>query len=244
MLTRNPVPLYHQLKELVLEKIESGEWGPGYKLPTEAALSSEFGVSRVTVRQALQLLSNQGIVERKQGLGTFVGRPKVAQNLLWMYRDGNEVKEQGGEIKYELHAFEEKSPPTAVLSRLGLTPKERVYEIHRTLMADDEPLMLITNWLPVRLFPALSEQGFGPKTMTNIMKEYGFTAAHQHKEVEIGILDEQESRFLGCQPGAPALLLTYLTYLPDGTPFEYRRTYVRGDRCKYYVDVDRPELLI
>ena len=242
-LTGKPVPLYHQLKELVSEKIESGEWGPGYRLPTEAELSAEYKVSRVTVRQALQLLANQGLVERKQGLGTFVGRPKVAHNLLWMYRDGNEIKERGGEIRYELHSLEKKKPAASVSQRLGIARGEEVYEVRRSLLADGEPLMLISTWLPASLFPDLPSHDFGPRSMINVLNDYSYTAAHQHKEVEITILDEEEAQLLGVAEGAPALLLTYVNCLPDGRPFEYRRAYVRGDRCKYYVDVDRPELL-
>ena len=243
-LARKPIPLYHQLKELVLEKIDSGEWGPGYRLPTESELTAQYGVSRVTVRQALQLLADQGLVERKQGLGTFVARPKVAHNLLWMYRDGNEVKERGGEIKYKLHSLQERKPLAAVAHRLGIQSDDRVFEVRRSLLADGEPLMLITTWLPTSLFPGLPELDLGPRTMMNVLRDYGYAVAHQHKEVEITILDEEEAAALEVEAGAPALLLTFVSYLDDGRPFEFRRTYVRGDRCKYYVDVDRPQLLI
>jgi GntR family transcriptional regulator, N-acetylglucosamine utilization regulator len=243
-LSRKPLPLYHQLKELVSEKIESGEWGPGYRLPTESELTAQFGVSRVTVRQALQLLANQGLVERKQGLGTFVARPKVAHNLLWMYRDGKEVKEHGGEIRYRLHSVVERKPSAFIAQQLHIDADSNVYEVKRSLLADNEPLMFITNWLPVSLFAGFTDYDFGPRTMMNVLHDYGYTVAHQHKEVEITILDEEEAASLEVESGAPALLLTFLSYLTDGTPFEFRRTYVRGDRCKYYVDIDRPELLI
>ena len=243
-LTRKPLPLYHQLKELLSQRIESGEWAPGDRLPTEAEFSAQFGVSRVTVRQALQLLVNQGLVERKQGLGTFVGRPKVAHNLLWMYRDGKEITDHGGVIRYELHELSRKPASASLAKQFGMQPKDSVYQTRRTLIADEEPLMIITSWLPLALFPDLESKDFGKRTMMTILADYGLTASHQHKEVEITILDEGEAALLGVNPGAPALLLTYLNYLPDGRPFEYRRTLVRGDRCKYYIDVDRPEFVI
>jgi GntR family transcriptional regulator len=243
-LTRKPLPLYHQLKELLTERIESGEWAPGDRLPTEAEFSAQFGVSRVTVRGALLLLVNQGLVERRQGLGTFVGRPKVAHNLLWMYRDGKEIADQGGVIRYELHSLERRLATPSLAQHLALKVGDHVYEAHRSLLADDEPLMLISNWLPAALFPEFETRDFGARTMMTVLAEYGLTVSHQHKEVEITILDEEEAAYLDVEPSAPALLLTYLNCLADGTPFEYRRTLVRGDRCKYYVDVDRPELLI
>ncbi len=242
MLNRSPIPMYHQLKELVSEKIESGEWSPGYRLPTEAELSREFGVSRITVRHAMQLLQNQGLLERKQGRGTFVAQPKVAHDLMSMYRDGLNVAQMGRQPQIELVSLELKSPPASVASRLNLPVSDRVYEMKRLLLGDGEPLMLIHNWLPAAKFPNFEERYLNTRTMNSVMREYGITEAFQHKEVEVTILDEEEAELLKANEGAPALLLTYVNYLPNGDPIEYRRTHVRGDRCKYYIDVDKPEL--
>jgi GntR family transcriptional regulator len=241
VLVQSPVPLYHQLKEYILEKIEGGEWPPGYRVPSETELSSQFSISRATVRQAIQVLANQGLVEKRQGSGTFVGRPKVAHNLNWMIHDANEVRNRGGEIRYELHYMVLKEPPHHVATRLQLAAGEKTYEVCRTLIADGEPLMLITIWLPERLFPDLSSHGMGPRSMMHITADYGHVISHQHKELEIAVLDDHEASLLEVDPGAPSLLMTYVNYLQDWTPLEFRRTYVRGDRCKYYVDQDRPE---
>lgn len=240
-LLQSPTPLYHQLKEYILEKIEGGDWQPGYRVPSETELALQFQVSRATVRQAIQLLANQGLVEKRQGSGTFVGRPKVAHNLKLMVNDAEEVRNRGGEIRYELHSMLLKEPPQYAANRLEMASGERAYEVTRTLIADGEPLMLITLWLPEALFPDLPEHGMGPRSMMHILPEYGHQIAHQHKELEIALLDDHEAALLGVATGAPALLMTYVNYLSDRTPLEFRRTYVRGDRCKYYVDQDRPE---
>lgn len=244
MLNRSPVPMYHQLKELVSEKIESGEWAPGHRLPTEAELSKEFGVSRITVRHAMQLLQNQGMLERKQGRGTFVAQPKVAHDLMSMYQDGLNVKQMGRLPQLELVSLERKKPPASVASRLNLPVSEEVYDLKRLLLGDGEPLMLIHSWLPAGRFQDLPDRGLEARTMGSLMREYGILEAFQHKEVEVTILDEEEAALLQTFTGAPALLLTYVNYLPNGEAIEYRRTHVRGDRCKYYIDVEKPELQI
>lgn len=244
MLSRSPLPMYHQLKELVSEKIESGEWAPGHRLPTEAELSKEFGVSRITVRHALQLLQNQGLLDRKQGRGTFVAAPKVAHDLMSMYQDGLSVKQMGRKPQIELVLMELKKPAPSIAARLNLPGTDKVYEMKRLLLADDEPIMLITSWLPAERFPGFENKRLGERTMGSVMAEYGITEAFQHKEVEVALLDEQEAELLQTNPGAPALLLTYINYLPSGEPIEFRRTHVRGDRCKYYIDVEKPELQI
>jgi GntR family transcriptional regulator len=240
-LTQSPVPLYHQLKEHILERIEGGEWPPGFRVPSESELSSQFSISRATVRQAIQVLANQGLVEKRQGSGTFVSRPKLAHNLKWMLHDANEVQKRGGELRYELHYLLLKEPPLYIATRLGISAGERAYEVCRTLIADGEQLMLITIWLPERLFPDLPARDMGPRSMMHILKDYGHVITHQHKELEIAVLDEHEAGLLKVDAGAPSLLMTYVNYLQDWTPLEFRRTYVRGDRCKYYVDQDRPE---
>jgi GntR family transcriptional regulator len=242
MLNRSPIPMYHQLKELVSEKIESGEWSPGYRLPTEAELSREFGVSRITVRHAMQLLQNQGMLERKQGRGTFVAQPKFAHNLMSMYQDGMNVAQMGRQPQIEVVSLELKSPPASVAARLNLPVSDQVYDMKRLLLGDGEPLMLIHSWLPAERFPDFEEHHLDAHTMGFVMREYGITDAFQHKEVEVTILDEEEAALLKTVEGAPALLLTYVNYLPNGDAIEYRRTHVRGDRCKYYIDVEKPEL--
>jgi DNA-binding GntR family transcriptional regulator len=80
---------------LLVEKIDSGEWATGHQLPTEFELSSEFRVSRATVRQAMQLLAKQGLIERMQGRGTFVARPKISHNLLSMFTNGADIARVG-----------------------------------------------------------------------------------------------------------------------------------------------------
>jgi GntR family transcriptional regulator len=192
----------------------------------------------------MQLLQNQGMLERKQGRGTFVAQPKVAHDLMSMFHDGVNVKQMGRQPQIELVSLERKKPAASVASKLNLPISEQVYDMKRLLLGDGEPLMLIHSWLPVQRFPDLPERGLDARTMGSVMREYGITEAFQHKEVEVTILDEEEAELLKTFTGAPALLLTYVNYLPNGEPIEYRRTHVRGDRCKYYIDVEKPELQI
>ena len=238
------LPLYQQLKEFLNEKIDSGEWQPGHRLPTEVQLSSEFGVSRVTVRQAMELLVRQGLVERKQGRGTFVGRPKVAHNLLSMFTSGADIRRTTGQVpQLGLYELKQVEPSTVVQARLKLEPGERVYQLRRTLRAESEPLMLINSWLPVSLLPGLEDRGLNHRTIREVLLDYGIAATHQYKEVEVTMVDEEEADVLATRPGSPALLMTYVSER-NGVPFEYRKMVVRGDRCKYYVDVNLPEPLL
>jgi GntR family transcriptional regulator len=244
VLRKSSFPLYHQLKDLLTEKIENAEWEAGYKLPSEAELSAEFGVSRITVRQAMQLLENSGMVERKRGLGTYVGRPKVSHDLLAIFQNGAGILKTGGTPHVRVHSMRITAGPAYVRSKLGLKAGQDLYELHRTILADDEPLFLFKSWFPTHLFPGLTGKDLETRTVPAVLADYNVVVTHQHKEVEVTILDLEEATFLGTSPGAPSLLVTYLSYMRDREAFEYRRMLVRGDRCKYYVDLDRPEQLV
>jgi GntR family transcriptional regulator len=245
VLIRDAVPLYHQLRELLSEKIESGEWQPGKQLPSEPDLAREFGVSRATVRQAMQLLEQQGLVERIQGKGTFVGRPKFANNLMFMFSASRGITNNKALPDLQVMHLERVHPSPTVAARLGIGVEDEVFELKRRVVVDGEPLLLVRSWLIASRFPGLDEKF--PKegsVLGTLLTHYGLEGMAQHKEVEVTILDEGEAEDLSARPGAPALLLTYLTRPLEGEPFEYREVVVRGDRCKYYVDQEQAEFLI
>ena len=243
---RAAIPLYHQLKSFITEQIESGEWSPGRKLPTELQFANEFSVSRTTVRQAMQLLQNEGLVERAQGRGTFVGRPKIAQNLALMTTIEPWRTHPDGATELKILYLETVRAPAAVASRLNLLPGDKVFELKRTVVVDNEPLVVLTCWLPESRFPTFDSYFSPERSVRNVLRVfYGVEAIRQHKEVEVTILALEEARLLQSNPGAPALLISYLSRSQaDATPVEFRRMIVRGDRCKYYVEMDSPELLV
>ena len=239
------LPLYHQLKAFISERIESGEWFAGRRLPTELEFATEFSVSRTTVRQAMQLLENEGLIERIQGKGTFVGRPKIAQNLASMATLAAWLTSPGSVAELALQSLEKVTASAGVAAKLDLLPGEEVFELQRTVVVDGEALALLTCWLPAARF-ADFEANFSPdRSLRQILRVfYGVKAIRQHKEVEVTILEVEEAKLLGANAGAPALLISYLSKTESGEPVEFRKMLVRGDRAKYYVEVDSPELLV
>jgi GntR family transcriptional regulator len=218
------LPLYHQLRELLRDKIESGEWQAGHQL--------------ATVRQALQLLENDGLVERIHGKGTFVGRPKVAHDLGMMMS----ISANGSAPELRLQHLRKSVPGAMVAFKLGLEDGEQAWEFKRIIVVDGEPLMLVNSWLPVTLFPDLDSTSIKEVPLQRVMlRHYGIEHVNRRKEVEVTILDNDESAMLGANPGAPALVISYVSQKTDGSPFEFRRTIVRGDRCKYYIDINNAE---
>jgi GntR family transcriptional regulator len=121
-----------------------------------------------------------------------------------------------------------------------------LFELKRLVVVDDEPLVVLTSWLPQTTFPDFATYFTPERSVRNVLRTfYGVEAIRQHKEVEVTIVSPEEARLLQSNPGAPALLISYLSHSQtDATPVEFRRMVVRGDRCKYYVEMDSPELLV
>src|SRR5829696_9177478 len=143
---KNALPLYHQLRELLRDKIESGVWQPGHRLPTESELVAEFELSRATVRQSMQLLENDGLVERQQGRGTFVGRPKLSQDLgmlLMISANGTRTPPEISTL-----SIREVSPGPVAALKLSLEPETNVWEFRRVFKVKGEPIMLLASNFP------------------------------------------------------------------------------------------------
>ncbi|HXH23324.1 MAG TPA: GntR family transcriptional regulator [Dehalococcoidia bacterium] len=239
------VPLYHQLRELLIQQIESGEWKPGRQLPTEKELSAEFSVSRATVRQALQYLQHQGLIERYPGRGTFVARPKISHNLLDMYVNPSDFKLEGAVARTVIDGLSRRPAPPNVAARLQLPLGDEVWELRRIVTVDGTPDMLITSWLPYRNFPDFDQPLLRSRTMKTFLREqYGIEGGRQHKEIEVTVLDEAEAELLAASVASPAFLFTHVSMRADGRPYEYRKMIVRGDRSKFHVDLEEPEPLV
>jgi GntR family transcriptional regulator len=240
------VPLYHQLRLLLTERIESGLWPPGHCLPAETALAAEFGVSRATVRQALHHLDREGLVERIKGVGTFVARPKVSHNLLAIGSGFDRSGMHGPVPQVELESLSRVKASASVAARLNLSTGQEVFELRKLISEADEPLMIITSWVEAARFPGFEEIGQTEvMSMRHFLREkYQTEIVLQHKEIEITILDDEEARLLSTEVNSPALLITYLSRVANGEPVEYRKWLVRGDRCKCYLDLETPELFV
>lgn len=233
-----PIPLYYQLKQILRERIESGDWPAGFAIPAERELCGEFGVSRATVRQAISGLVNEGLLKREQGRGTFVCRPKVEQGLLRFYSFSEDMREKGLDPKSKVISVGVTRATRGVAKQLGIAPGEEVVKLTRLRIAAGEPLILETSWLPRSVCPGLEKEDLESATLYGLLRErYGLRLAKAREVFEPVLIDEYEAEHLGVKPGSPALLLERMTYGADGAPVELCKGVVRGDRCRYYVEL-------
>jgi len=220
------IPLYYQIKELIREKIDNGEWKVGDKIPNEVDLAKNFLVSRATMRQAILDLVNEGILTRKKGVGTFVSKPKFEGNFIsFSYPEELGTKHTPISIK----AIE---GPSGILKGLNLKDNEKVYEIIRLRFFHEEPAAIEKSYLSVGMVPDLLENNLEGKLNDLITEKYGIKMTRYKNSIEPILLNAYEANVLNVEQNQPALKITKLLMTPQGTPVMLSTSIFRGDRCK------------
>jgi GntR family transcriptional regulator len=233
------VPKYYRLKRHLLEMTET--LAPGSPVPPERTLALEFDTSRTTVRQALQELVVEGRLERIQGKGTFVAKPKVAQALqLTSYTE--DMRAQGLEPTSRLLDMGYITADDDLADRLDIRPGGRVLRIERLRLANGEPMAIETTHLSARRFPGLRKQLQRYTSLYAALGEvYGVHLAEAEETIETALATPREAGLLGTDVGLPLLLLCRHSLDTDGTPVEWVKSVYRGDRYKFVARLQRPK---
>lgn len=233
-----PVPLYYRIRENLRELIVSGQLKPGNRVSSERELCEQYGVSSITVKRAVLDLVQEGLLYRVPGKGTFVSQPKMERDLSRLTSFTEEMLHHG--LKPNSRVLDARIMPASgsVAKNLDLPPGEKVISLERVRFANGEPLMLEKTFLPHRLFPDLLSEDLATQSLYHFMTEkYGISLAKARETLEPVIMNDKETHKLGVEAGSPGLLLELIAYNEAGEPVEYTKAIVRGDRCKYYIEM-------
>lgn len=223
-------PLYTRFEELVRERIESGEWQPERRIPSERELSTEFGLSRATTRKALERLVADGILRKVPRRGTFVSQPKTVFEALTLRGFSAQTLEAGASPSSRLLRFERIMPPPQVTQRLEISPTQLVYLIERLRTVNDVPVALHQSYVPMDLAPFLKESDLLANSLYELLGHHAITVGRARETLESSLATEYEAVLLGVPPGAPMLLLNIRLSTSDGRPLELVKVSFRGDR--------------
>jgi len=237
----SPIPLYAQLKTVLREQIEHGSSRPGDRLPSELELCEQFDVSRIVVRQALAELTQEGYIVRRQGLGSFVAKPKIKESLVQKLTGFfDDMVEQGLKPHTAVLRQEITTASARVASRLDIPENSEVIRIDRVRSVGDEPIVFVTTYLPAHLCPALIDADLSQQSLYNFLEsECALHMDRGHRSIEAVPAGAYEADLLGIEPGSPLLQLDSTSYLADGQAIEYYRAYHRGDRSRFDVQLVR-----
>lgn len=230
----SPLPLYQQLKQVLLERIALGEFAIGHSLPGDDALVQRYRLSRSTVRQALRELELAGIITRQRGRGTFLSGPKLRHGPGRGASLDEEMRQRGLRAGWQVLAIREVPVAPRAGERLGLAPGEFAFEIRRLRLADDEPIGLLVSWLPAavgrRIEPGWLEVGGSMHFLAALELLAG---SHAERTLDAVPADAELAALLGVDPGSSMLRVRRLVVGAAGEPLEdFCGTY-RGDRFSY-----------
>ncbi|HEY0827704.1 MAG TPA: GntR family transcriptional regulator [Bacilli bacterium] len=235
---RSPVPLYHQLKEILRSQIENGNWKSGDIIPNENLIASDYGLSRGTVREAMDDLVREGLLTRQRGRGTFVAAPKLEQGILSLYSVHEYTKQTGHIPGSQILEFVTEQANKKVKEHLQLSANSEIYKLVRTRLVDGEPIMYDRVYIPASDFPGLSEKDISNVSLYEILsRDYGVVLGKAHQYFEPVLIDQYESQLLKVDKGSPALLIERVTNRMNGTPVVYSKIIIRGDRCRFFAEI-------
>ncbi len=226
--TESASPLYAQLMERIRGDIRQGLYPVGEKIPPEHELEERYGVSRVTVRRALQELTGAGLLERKQGKGTFVCQPRQAPPRRGEIGFHDSCRERGIVPSVGAVRIREREATAAERKKLGLGPEASVLEIRRVLKADGEPVILETCRFSMAYAWLESADLHG--SLYSALQEYGIQAEKSIYDLSLRPAEQEEAELLQVKAGTALLAADQVVYDQRGRPLHTCRRLIRGDR--------------
>ena len=240
----SPLPRYYQLKEIIRERIRSGEWKPGDLIPSERELSEKYGISRMTARQAITDLVNEGLFYREQGKGTFVSQRKITQQLIHLTGFTEDIRARGQRpgtkvISAEMHPADE-----ATAEKLRIPSGTPIFRLQRLRLADGEPLAIEVSQINFKGCQMLLEENLEQNSLYRVLEtKYGISLMEADQELEAGLAGNEEAQFLKISVGSPVLFTRRTTYTERNQPVEYAKAVYRGNKYTFYTHMKREQLL-
>ncbi|MGC4378485.1 GntR family transcriptional regulator [Fictibacillus sp. Mic-4] len=236
------VPLYSQLKQIILEDIDRGVYSPGEKMPTESELCDKYGVSRITVRKAVLDLVDDGILIRQQGKGTFVQRQKIKRELISITGYSEFMVESGKKPDTKiislniLHASEE------IADSLAIEPGDEILEMKRILFYDEMPFVFEVSTYPLTLVPNLDQYIHESISTYEILKNrYHLYPAHKTELINVISAHAEEAKYLNCEVGTPLCKIDKIAYDADRQPIHTSALYYPADRVTFTINSSIPQ---
>lgn len=238
-LERGPIPLHHQVFRDLGAALDASEWRPGERMPTERELAARYGCSLITVRHALGELVREGRIERTRGRGTYVLQPRIDRDIAGSMSFAEEMKRRGLDPATRLVTGRIEPAGDTVAASLEIAADAPVIYLERVRLGGGEPLILEQARLPAERFPGLLAFDLERRSLYDILSErYATRIVRARESVEPVVLRSREAGLLDLPARSLALRIDGIAFAADGAPVETARSFVRGDRTRYYLERD------
>jgi len=230
------LPLYQQLQRALREAIDMRVLGPDDALPSERQLAAELGVSRITVRKAIDGLAAEGLLVSRQGSGNFVNA-RIEKNFSGLTSFSEDMRARGRTPRsvWIRRAQGTVSPEESL--KLALSPGTLVYRFHRLRFADDAPMSIEVATVVASCLPSLDAV---TESLYDALERAGNRPVRALQRLRALLLDKEQAKLLEAKPGDAGLLVERLGYLRDGRPVELSHSYYRGDTYDIVAELHGP----
>lgn len=235
-IVEGPRPKHQQLRELLVAMVV-----PGQAIPSERELMATYGVSRATVRKAIDGLVADGLLQRTHGLGTFAVRPRL-ETRLHLASFSQDMRRRGRNPSTRLISLALAEPPTEAAAALGLARGAKAWRLQRVRLADNEPVAHEDGWYPADLLPELDRQDVAGGSLYEILgRHYGLWVDHAEQTLWGETADAALARQLAAPQNTPLLVFRRVSSA-GGRPIEYVVSRYRGDRYQVHMELSRDDL--
>jgi GntR family transcriptional regulator len=230
--------LYLQIAQSLIDWIQAEKLKPGDRLPAERDLTGRLGVNRATLRQALRILQDRGIIERRQGMGTFVATPKIERQAGKFVPFTKTMQREGYQTEARLITLEKNLADVSTAEDLRLPLGQLIYFIHRVRYLNHEPVLIERLFVPAGVFPDLERFNLAERSLYEVMEtEYGILTHWARQSLEAVGATEYEAQLLGLHAGAPLMLERRVVFDREGVPVERAHDLFRGDRFRFITEL-------
>lgn len=235
----SPIPLYRQMYDILRHQIDAGLFKVGDLLPTEEKLTEDYGISRVTLRKALQLLADEGQLVRHPGKGTYISAHKTEESLQSLRGFAELMIEQHPGQVMEIKKFEVIVASACVAAQLALNHGERILRIWRRHLVDGHPVAIAAIYLPYKLGRLLTPDDAATRTIYDLLTSKANIHIKRAVQRISATADDDIAISLDVDPGTPLLRVRRVTYSTDEQPVEYIQLYYPGDQHEMVMELYR-----
>ena len=233
---------YHRIAESLRARIRSGELAPGTRLPNQRALASRFGVTLMTLRQGLEMLERERLIERRHGLGTFVAAPSVDYDILQWRGLAGDLSAKGEHVTTRLLDSRFTTADSRGAAGLGLAPGARVLQVERLRIVGGRPMSLQRSLLPAAIGEDVVKADLAVTPLHEILAfKLGIAIEGARETVSAVRLGRREARRLACRAGAPAFESERISCDGSGAPVVYDHVFIPGDRFRITRELHYPQ---
>lgn len=232
----SPVPAYYQIYQYIVDKVKNGEWKLGSQIPVENDLAEYFDVSRMTLRHALNLLKQEGVIISKPGVGSFVASTRINQSLTSLTGFSEDMIARGYKPSSKVLSTDLIAAEPFVAGKFGISAESQIIRIRRLRFADDIPMSIESAHLVAEDFPELINEDLSHSLYNIFRTHYGVMIKRAEQQLQAGLPSKYDASVLEIEVNEPVMKMSRVTYDQNDKPIEVVSSVYRGDL--YVFDVE------